>query len=68
MRFDSIHLRPYRQVEFTSIFDEMASFETEQPKCRSDDDCVLLTEHGHRLRSRLRKRLKSKNADGKIGI
>ncbi|SDX06499.1 hypothetical protein SAMN04515617_10140 [Collimonas sp. OK242] len=68
MRFDGIHLRPYRQVEFTSIFDDMARFETEQPKFRSGDDSVLLAEHGHRLRNRLRDRLKSKNADGKIGI
>jgi len=60
MRFDSIHLRPYRQVEFTSIFDEMTRFEAEQTKCRSGDDRVLLNELSHRL--------KSKNVDGRIAI
>ncbi|WP_211462457.1 hypothetical protein [Collimonas silvisoli] len=64
MRFDSIHLRPYRQVEFISIFDEMTRFESEQPKCRTGDDRVLLIELSHRPRNRL----KSKNVDGRIAI
>ncbi|HWW07877.1 hypothetical protein [Collimonas sp.] len=68
MRFDSIHLRPYRQVEFTSIFDETACFEVELPKCGAGDDRVLLIEHSHRLKNRLRDRLRSKNVDGKIAI
>ncbi|MEO6921895.1 MAG: hypothetical protein ABI171_23155 [Collimonas sp.] len=62
MRFDSAHPRPYRQVEFTSIFDEMTRFETEQRKC--GDDRGLLAEHGDWLKHRLR----SKNTDGRIAI
>jgi hypothetical protein len=64
MRFDRIHLRPYRQVEFTSIFGDMTRFESEQPKCRSGDDRVLLIEHSRRLSDRLR----SKNVDSKFAI
>ncbi|MEM4985802.1 hypothetical protein V8G57_00230 [Collimonas sp. H4R21] len=68
MRFDRIHLRPYRQVEFTSIFGDMTRFESEQPKVRSGDDRMLLIEHGHRLINRLNDRLRSKNVDGKFAI
>lgn len=64
MRFDGVHSRPYRQIEFTSIFDEMTRFETEQRKCRAGDDRVRFIEHGDRLKNRLR----SKSADGKTAI
>lgn len=55
MRFDSAHLRPHRQVEFTSIFDQMTRFETEQGKCRTGDDHL-----SHRARK--------KNVDGRTAI
>ncbi|AMP06986.1 hypothetical protein [Collimonas pratensis] len=64
MRFDSVHLRPHRQIEFTSIFDEMTGFETEQRKSGAGDNRVLFIEHGDRLKNRLR----SKSFDGKIAI
>jgi hypothetical protein len=42
----------------------MTRFDSEQPKCRSGDDRVLLIEHSRRLSDRLR----SKNVDSKFAI